>query len=40
MRILFVASELTPLMSTGGLAEVAAALPPALQHAGHDVRIA
>jgi starch synthase len=40
LRILFVASELTPLMSTGGLAEVAAALPPALQHAGHDVRIA
>lgn len=31
---------MTPLVSTGGLAEVAAALPRALHAQGHDVRIA
>ncbi len=40
LRILFVTSELSPLVSTGGLAEVAAALPRALQRRGHEVRIA
>ncbi|MCK5862558.1 MAG: glycogen synthase GlgA [Candidatus Hydrogenedentes bacterium] len=40
LRILFVTSELTPLVSTGGLAEVAAALPRALHAQGHDVRVA
>jgi len=37
---LFVSSELSPLVSTGGLAEVAAALPRALHQRGHDVRVA
>ncbi len=31
---------MTPLLSTGGLAEVAAALPRALRAQGHDVRVA
>ncbi|MBI1317755.1 MAG: glycogen synthase GlgA [Candidatus Hydrogenedens sp.] len=40
LRILFISAELSPLMSTGGLAEVAAALPRALKAQGHDVRVA
>jgi len=40
LRILFVTSEMSPLISTGGLAEVAAALPVALRQRGHDVRVA
>jgi len=40
LNILLVSAEMSPLMSTGGLAEVAAALPRALHAAGHDVRIA
>lgn len=40
MNILFVASEMSPLVGTGGLAEVVAALPAALRRRGHDVRIA
>lgn len=39
LRILFATSEMTPLVSTGGLAEIAAALPRALFAQGHDVRI-
>ena len=38
-RILFVTSEVQPLMKTGGLADVSAALPAALRSMGHDVRI-
>ena len=40
LKILFVTSELAPLVSTGGLAEVAGALPRALRARGHDVRVA
>ena len=40
LKILFVTSEMYPLLSTGGLAEVASALPKALRARGHDVRIA
>ncbi|NLO32220.1 MAG: glycogen synthase GlgA [Candidatus Hydrogenedentes bacterium] len=40
LRILYLTSELSPLVSTGGLAEVAAALPPALQEQGVDIRLA
>ncbi len=39
MRVLHVAAELFPLVKTGGLADVAAALPPALARAGADVRV-
>ena len=39
MRILHVASEIYPLVKTGGLADVAAALPRALVKRGLDTRI-
>jgi starch synthase len=39
MSVLFVASEAYPLVKTGGLADVAGALPAALAKAGEDVRI-
>src|SRR5580698_5184025 len=39
MRILFTASEVAPFRQTGGLADVAAALPAALAARGHDVRV-
>ena len=39
MRILHVASEIFPLIKTGGLADVIAALPPALVRRGFDVRV-
>src|SRR5512138_1141056 len=39
MKILFVASEMTPLASTGGLADVIGALPRELKLLGHDVRV-
>lgn len=39
MRVLYVCSELFPLLKSGGLADVSAALPPALQQAGCDVRV-
>ena len=38
-RVLFVASEIYPLAKTGGLADVCAALPPALAAHGVDVRL-
>ncbi|MEX1082139.1 MAG: glycogen synthase GlgA [Halofilum sp. (in: g-proteobacteria)] len=38
-RILHVAAEVTPLMKTGGLADVAQALPGALRALGHDARV-
>ena len=39
LRILLVASEASPFAKTGGLADVAGALPRALAALGHDVRI-
>lgn len=39
MQILFVTPEIAPLIKTGGLADVSAALPAALRGMGVDVRI-
>ncbi|MBI5853691.1 MAG: glycogen/starch synthase, partial [Nitrospirae bacterium] len=39
LRILFVTPEATPFAKTGGLADVAGALPRELAKLGHDVRI-
>ena len=39
MRVLFVTSEIHPLMKTGGLADVSASLPRALQSLGHEVTL-
>jgi starch synthase len=39
MRICFVASEVAPLAKTGGLADVAGALPRHLHARGHDIRL-
>ena len=39
MKILFVTSEVHPLIKTGGLADVSGALPAALQALGEDVRL-
>lgn len=39
MNILFATSEIAPWVKTGGLGDVAAALPPALRRAGMDVRV-
>ena len=39
LRILFMASEVEPFAKTGGLADVAGALPRAVASLGHDVRI-
>ena len=39
MKALFVASEMYPLIKTGGLADVVGALPVALKQSGVDVRV-
>lgn len=39
MRVLYVCAELFPFLKTGGLADVSAGLPPALQALGCDVRL-
>ena len=39
MKIAFVASEIAPLAKSGGLADVAGALPRHLKQLGHDVRL-
>lgn len=39
MKVLFCASECVPFIKTGGLADVAGALPVALREAGADIRV-
>lgn len=39
MKIYYVASEVAPYIKTGGLADVAGALPKTLAKKGHDVRV-
>jgi starch synthase len=39
MKVLYACSEIFPLLKTGGLADVSAALPPALREVGCDVRL-
>ena len=39
LNILMTASEVFPFAKTGGLADVAGALPKELRKAGHDIRI-
>lgn len=39
MNILFAASEATPYIASGGLADVAGSLPAAVTQKGHDCRI-
>jgi starch synthase len=39
LSVLFATSEMAPWVKTGGLGDVAAALPVALRRAGHDVRV-
>ncbi len=39
MRILFVTSECAPFSKSGGLADVACSLPPALRAAGHEIAV-
>ncbi len=39
LTVLFVTSEVAPLIKTGGLADVSASLPVALMHSGVDIRV-
>ena len=39
MRILFVSSECAPFSKSGGLADVAFSLPPALQAEGNEIAV-
>src|SRR3712207_2553159 len=40
LKILLMAAEMVPFAKTGGLADVAGALPKAIKAYGHDIRVA
>jgi starch synthase len=40
LKILYLAAEVVPFVRTGGLADVAGSLPPAVRAIGHDIRVA
>ncbi|NIV33556.1 MAG: starch synthase, partial [Anaerolineae bacterium] len=40
LKILLLAAEVVPFAKTGGLADVAGALPKAIRALGHDIRVA
>src|ERR1051325_3272380 len=40
LKILLLSAEMVPFAKTGGLADVAGALPKALKAQGHDIRVA
>lgn len=40
LKILLLAAEVVPFAKTGGLADVAGSLPPAVRALGHDIRVA
>jgi starch synthase len=40
LKILLLAAEVVPFAKTGGLADVAGSLPPAIRALGHDIRVA
>src|SRR5512139_3912388 len=40
LKILLMAAEVVPFAKTGGLADVAGALPKAVRALGHDIRVA
>jgi starch synthase len=39
LKILYLAAEVVPFVKTGGLADVAGALPKAIRSLGHDIRV-
>ncbi len=40
LKILYLSAEVVPFAKTGGLADVAGALPKAIRGLGHDIRVA
>jgi starch synthase len=40
LKILYLSAEVVPFVKTGGLADVAGALPKAIRSLGHDIRVA
>jgi starch synthase len=40
LKVLYLAAEVVPFVKTGGLADVAGALPKAIRALGHDIRVA
>jgi starch synthase len=40
LKVLYLAAEVVPFVKTGGVADVAGSLPPAVRALGHDIRVA